>query len=128
MISSAIINPEGNWGFWTNQQKKELEEAVTNTAVGEKLVFENDEFKVWSIHLPAGQKLPFHTHVLRYFWTALSSGKSRSYYNDGSVKETTYQKGDTAYFPDLSSNHFFIHNLENIGETELIFSTVEFLK
>ncbi|MFH6991819.1 hypothetical protein [Flavobacterium sp. FlaQc-48] len=128
MISSTIINPKGSWGFWTNKQQQELAEAANNTSVGEKLVFENDEFKLWSIHLAAGQKLPFHKHALRYFWTALTSGESRSYYSDGSVRQTKYQKGDTAYFADVSSNHFFIHNLENIGETELIFSTVEFLK
>ncbi|CAN1538743.1 hypothetical protein MCETHM1_01668 [Flavobacteriaceae bacterium] len=124
----TIINPEGNWEFWTDKQKQELAKTESNTSVGDKLVFENDEFKVWSIHLPVGQKLPFHKHCLRYFWTAMSSGKSRSYYNDGSVKETEYENGDTAYFHDLSSDHFFIHNLENIGETVLIFSTVEFLK
>ena len=127
-MTATIINPEGNWEFWTNEQQKELAEAYANSTVGEKLVFENKEFKVWSIHLPAGQKLPFHKHCLRYFWTALSSGKSRSYYSDGSIKETIYDIGDTAYFQDLSASCFFIHNLENIGQTELIFSTVEFLK
>lgn len=125
---TTILNKEGNWEFWTEEQREKLSEAEDNLSVGEQLVFENQEFKVWSIHLPAGQKLPFHKHCLRYFWTALSSGKSVSYYNDGSVKETKYENGDTVYFHDLSSDNFFIHNLVNIGETDLIFSTVEFLK
>ncbi|MEA9414130.1 hypothetical protein [Flavobacterium sp. PL02] len=127
-MQATIINPAGTWELWTNKLRDELNNAENNRTVGEKLVFENKEFKVWTIHLPAGKELPFHKHCLRYFWTALSSGKSISYYNDGSVKEIIYEKGDTVYFDKLNEENFFIHNLKNTGETTLIFSTVEFKK
>uniref|UniRef100_UPI001CBB77CD hypothetical protein n=1 Tax=Chryseobacterium sp. OSA05B TaxID=2862650 RepID=UPI001CBB77CD len=105
-----------------------LEENLDNQSVGEYLVFENEKIKIWTIHLHPGKSLPFHKHCKPYFYTALSGGKSRSYYSTGKIVETTYAEGYTKCFWDLSEENFFIHNLENIGLTTLIFSTVEFKK
>ena len=96
--------------------------------VGEKLVYENDEFKIWSIHLPPGGWFNFHRHTRPYYWTVLSVGKARSYHNDGTVLDTEYEIGDTKYFKDLSVDNFFIHDVLNTGDTALIFSTVEFIR
>lgn len=96
-------------------------------AIGKDEVFQNHRVKVWQSHLEPGEVLSFHKHSRPYFWTALSAGRSRSFYHDGSVAETIYEQGDTLYFNDLNDNNFFIHDLENIGETRLMFTTVEFL-
>lgn len=127
-MEKQVKSKSGDWSLWTPELKEALETSQNNTQVGEKVVFENSEFRVWSIHLPAQQSLPFHKHTNRYFWTAMSTGKSRSYYNDGSIVDTDYEKGDTKYFDDLSKENYFIHNLENRGDTTLLFTTVEFLK
>lgn len=126
-MKKNIINEPGNWAVWSDEKKEQLEQGLSNTQVGEKIVFENEEFRVWSIHLPANQSLPFHKHCKRYFWTALTSGKSRSYYDDGSISETEYEAGSTKYFEGLNDENYFVHNLENIGTTTLVFTTVEFL-
>ena len=115
----------GDWGQWTDEERQALAAARNNTQVGDRLVFANDAFRVWTIHLPAGQSLPFHKHATPYFWTALTEGKSRSYYGDGAIAESEYAPGDTNYFAELSGDNYFIHNLKNIGETMLIFTTVE---
>lgn len=123
------INKVGNWSsVWTEELKASLKNQQNNIQVGEKLILENENFKVWSIFLPKGAALPFHKHNKPYFYTAINAGKSRSYYNDGSVKEMEYQANDIKYFNDLSEDNFFIHNLENIGKTTLVFTTVEFKK
>lgn len=127
-MEKRIINQAGNWSAWSLDKKQALTVAGSNHQIGEKVVYENDEFRIWSIHLPAGEQLPFHKHARRYFWTALSAGNSRSYQQDGSIVETIYESGDTHYFKDLTAKNCFIHNLENIGSTTLIFTTVEFLK
>lgn len=127
-MHTTIINPAGNWVFWTEALKQALATGSNNSMVGEQLVFEQDRFKVWSIDLPPGGTMPFHKHQLNYLWTAITEGEARSYYNDGSVKEFVYSKGDTMYFDDLSEEDFFIHNLINTGSTHLIFTTIEFLK
>lgn len=122
----TLINQIGNWDYWSVEIKQALAEAQNNTDVGEQLVYENKKLKVWTIHLKPNYSLPFHKHHKKYMWTALSQGKSISYYNDGSVKETIYELGDTRNFEDLSEENYFIHNLINTGDTTLIFSTIEF--
>jgi len=117
----------GDWCEWSSEFREALNIYKNNTQVGEKIVFENSKFRVWSIHLLPGQSIPFHKHINPYFWTILSEGASRSYYDNGSVVDTFYEQGDTAYFGELTPDNYFIHNLENIGDTTLIFTTVEFL-
>ena len=122
------INKTGNWNspLWTKTQKEALQNATENTPIGEHLLLETDTFKVWSIHLPKGKSLPFHKHNKPYFFTIKNKGKSRSFYADGTITETAYQKDDIKYFNKLNTYDYFIHNLENIGDTTLIFTTVEF--
>ena len=121
------INKKDDWSFpWTEKLKNAVENNVENTIVGEQLLLETNEFKVWNIHLPKGQSLPFHKHNKPYFYTIKNKGKSRSFYTSGTVTETEYNKNDIIHFNDLSEENFFIHNLENIGKTTLVFTTVEF--
>jgi len=127
-MSQTTITRPGDWASWPADLKADLDADDASNEVGDRLVYENDRYKVWHIHLPAGERLPFHKHVRPYFWTVLSTGKSRSYYHDGTVVEAVYEIGGTTDFPDLSEENYFIHNLENIGDTTLIFTTVEFLK
>lgn len=123
------INTVNYWSeLWTNGLRRSLKKGKNNTNVGEYLVFENDDIKVWTIHLPAKQSLSFHKHDKPYIYIAQSEGKSRSFYDDGRITEITYSKGDTKHFPDLNEKNYFIHNLENIGSTTLVFTTIEFKK
>ncbi len=81
--------------------------------------------RVWHISVAPGQRLPAHRHDRPYFWTVTTDGKSRSRYVDGRDAEAEYKKGETKYF-DLTPETGFTHDLENIGNTELCFVTVEF--
>lgn len=127
-MPSTIINPAGNWDFWSEELKEDLINASKNTNVGENLVLENEFLKAWTIHLPAGESLSFHKHTKKYLWTVLTTGKTISYKNDGSVRETIYEISDTNYNDTLNEENYFIHNLMNTGDTTLIFSTIEFKK
>jgi hypothetical protein len=124
----TILNPAGNWDYWIDEMKLALDKANNNTNVGEKLVFENEYLKLWTIHLAPDKNLPFHKHTKKYIWTVLSTGKTISYKHDGSVRETIYNIGDYGYNDTLTEENCFIHNLINTGETTLIFSTIEFKK
>ncbi|QTD38900.1 hypothetical protein JL193_06505 [Polaribacter batillariae] len=126
-MKTTEINKKGNWNsFWTEDLKEALKTAENNENVGEHLLLETETFKVWNIRLLAGKSLPFHKHCKPYFYTAITEGKSRSYYKDGRIVETEYQKNDIKYFPHLNEQNYFIHNLENIGKNTIIFTTVEF--
>ncbi|QNM84724.1 cupin domain-containing protein [Polaribacter pectinis] len=128
-MKTIEINKKGNWSsFWTDELKEALKIAENNEVVGEQLLLETDTFKVWNIQLLAGKSLPFHKHSKPYFYTAITAGKSRSFYSDGRIDETEYKKNDVSYFNDLNESNYFIHNLENIGTSTLLFTTVEFKK
>ena len=87
---------------------------------------ETDRLRVWTIRLKPGERFGFHRHVLDYFWSVLTSGRARAHMDDGSTVEHTYAAGETRH-ETHAGGHFKVHDLENIGDTELIFCTVEFL-
>jgi beta-alanine degradation protein BauB len=94
--------------------------------VGNKLISETGRVRVWSLNLKPGERIGFHTHVLDYFWTSITGGRGRSHYNDGRTEEMIYKPGDIRQLV-FRAGEFMIHDLENIGDTELVFTTVEFL-
>lgn len=94
--------------------------------VGSHLVSETERVRVWSLELKPGERIHFHRHVLDYFWTAVTGGAARSHFGDGSVSETRYRPGDTQHMT-FGKGEFMVHDLENIGDTPLVFTTVEFL-
>lgn len=111
---------------WSNPMREEFNRNQQNGVVGSVLVSESDRVRVWHIRLRPGERMPFHRHNVDYFWTALTEGKSRSHQQDGSIVEATYKAGTTQHY-SFRKGEFKIHDLENIGDTELVFTTVEFL-
>lgn len=110
---------------WTSHLQDELATAGKNGQVGSRIVSESDRVRVWLIELAPGERLGFHTHVQDYFWTATSAGRARSRYGDGRVAEMEYAIGDTAHFT-FAAGDSMTHDLENIGDSTLCFTTVEF--
>lgn len=102
----------------------EMEKARNNGIVGQRLVSETDALRVWVIDLAPGERLPLHTHVLNYFWTATSKGKTRSRYSDGKVIESSTEIGDTRHY-HFGKGESMTHDLENIGEGRASYVTVE---
>lgn len=109
---------------WPEALKAELQRNKLNGHVGSRLVSETDRVRVWLIALKPGERLPLHRHVLDYFWVATSPGKARSHSLDGQTNEWTYAIGDTKHM-SFPAGQSMIHDLENIGDTLLTFTTVE---
>jgi hypothetical protein len=105
---------------------EELQRNQNNGCVGTELVSETDRVRVWVIRLQPGERIGFHKHVLDYFWTSLFAGRARSNHEGGATYETEYYAGETQH-ARYAAGEYKIHDLENIGNTELVFSTVEFL-
>lgn len=123
MTKSAPRNPREHWPA---DLQSEFDENKNNGAVGSILVSETDNVRVWHLHLPAGKRCAFHRHQLNYFWTALTEGKARGYYDDGRIVDVVHYKGETRHFT-FGPGEYFIHSVENVGDTDLLFTTVEFL-
>src|SRR5947207_13508510 len=104
----------------------ERESKQPNGCVGQRLLSENERVRVWEIRLRPGERFGFHRHVLDYFWTAVMPGRARAHVSDGTTVEQTYVAGETRH-ETHTPGHFKVHDLENIGDSELIFTTVESL-
>jgi quercetin dioxygenase-like cupin family protein len=114
---------------WPAKIRDEFEREAKNPngCVGHKLISETDKVRVWRIHLRPGERVGFHRHVLNYFWSAATSGRGRQHFNDGETREYTYSAGETRH-ETYGPGEYKVHDLENIGDTDLIFVTVEFLE
>ncbi|MFE1599794.1 hypothetical protein [Methylobacterium sp. ID0610] len=111
---------------WPEHLRRDFVDGAGRGQVGSRLVSETERVRVWALSLKPGERIGFHSHVLDYFWTAVTGGRARSHYADGRIVEVSYEPGDTKHH-SFPAGEFMIHDLENIGETELIFTTVEFL-
>ena len=121
---AAEIIKEGT--FDLDEFSEELKAAPTNHDVGTKLWFENDHIRVWEVRLQPGERGPFHAHTRRYFWTVVDGGTGLQRSADGTYKVRRYHVGDTNY-SEHSLDDVMIHDLENTGDTEMRFITVELL-
>jgi len=111
---------------WPSSIREEFEKNQLNGRVGTRLLSETDRVRVSEIRLAPGERIGFHRHVLDYFWTAVTPGRARSHTEDGSVVEAVYAAGETRHFA-YGRGEYKIHDLENIGDADLWFTTVEFL-
>jgi beta-alanine degradation protein BauB len=94
--------------------------------VGSVLVSETDRVRVWHLTIPAGCRCAFHRHVNPYFWSCHTNGLSRNYHSDGRIVVAEHFAGQTRHF-HYGPGDYMLHSVENIGDTDLVFTTVEFL-
>ncbi|MEM9220986.1 MAG: hypothetical protein AAGB11_01105 [Pseudomonadota bacterium] len=111
---------------WPEGLYKDMIANEFSGVVGSTLVSETDQLRVWHLRLPPGYRCPFHRHVNPYFWSCLTNGKARGYFSNGTVRDTEHHAGETKHF-HYGEGEYMLHSVENIGETELIFTTVEFI-
>lgn len=104
----------------------ERESQRPNGCVGTQLLSETDKVRVWIIRLKPGERVGFHRHVLNYFWTSVNGGRGRQHLMDGTTVEHVYAPGETRH-ETYGPGEFKVHDLENLGDQEMIFNTVEFL-
>ena len=113
---------------WSAEFKAEFERESRNPnpCVGSELLSETDKVRVWIIRLAPGERIGFHRHVLDYFWTSVNGGRARQHLMDGSTVELSYFPGETRH-ETYGKGEFKVHDLENLGDREMIFNTIEFL-
>jgi len=103
----------------------EREAMNPDPCVGNMLLSETERTRVWMIRLAPGERIGFHRHVLDYFWTSVSGGRGRQHVHDGTTVEYTYKPGETRH-ETYGAGQFKVHDLENLGDREMVFMTVEF--
>ena len=111
---------------WTPELRAEFNAHAHDGHVGSRLLSENERVRVWEIRLAPGERFHAHRHVLDYFWTAVAEGRSRQHTADGTPREVSYTAGETRHFT-FADGEFLLHDIENVGSTHLVFTTVEHL-
>jgi hypothetical protein len=107
--------------------RDELERASANRKVGTRLLYENDDLRVWDITLQPGERLPFHRHATSYFYRCTSAGRVRVHTPDGGSDEYDAPL-DEVVFHEIGPDDVFVHDLENVGDTVVAYTTVELLR
>jgi oxalate decarboxylase/phosphoglucose isomerase-like protein (cupin superfamily) len=120
------MSEESPRAAWPQDLQEAFSAGEFSGCVGSVLVSETDKVRVWHLHIPKGKRCGFHRHVLNYFWTCLGDGRARNYYEDGRTAETPHYKGQTRHL-QFGPDEYMVHCVENVGETDLNFTTVEFL-
>jgi beta-alanine degradation protein BauB len=115
-----------NFEGWSDEVKADFERYEFDGHVGSTLLSEDERVRVWEIRLAPGQRWHAHRHVLDYFWTAITPGKSLQHTADGTTRVVEYPRGETRHYT-FGEGEFLLHDIQNVGDEELIFTTVEHL-
>jgi quercetin dioxygenase-like cupin family protein len=115
---------ETTWSGLPADLRDEFDRQTHNPCVGQVLLSEGPRARVWYIRLKPGERLGFHRHVLDYFWTALTAGEAVSHIQGGPPKGARYAAGETRHLR-FGPGESMIHDLQNVGSTDLVFVTVE---
>ncbi|MDZ7883730.1 MAG: hypothetical protein U5N53_12785 [Mycobacterium sp.] len=111
---------------WSADLRAEFDTYSHDGYVGSRLLSQNERVRVWEIRLAPGERWHAHRHVLDYFWTAVNAGSSRQHTSDGTTRDVSYAAGETRHF-SFANGEYLLHDIENVGDTELVFTTVEHL-
>ena len=102
------------------------EVASPSPDVGTKLLFDNDRVRVWEIKLEPGERAPFHRHTHPYFYVCAEPGRVRVRFPNGFYADGDEETGAFMYM-EHSEEEPGIHDLENVGDATIRYTTVELL-
>nr|WP_299068501.1 hypothetical protein [uncultured Allomuricauda sp.] len=120
------LNPVGNFDPWEQKMIDELFHQEISPSLGGRLVFENDNVKLWDIKLIPGERIPFRKHFTNFSCVCTTGGLTLTRSGNGKISMVKINPGDTEYFEFEGKNH--IYDLENIGEESILINILEYKK
>lgn len=110
--------------FPAEEYAEELARGEHNLNIGTHLLHEDAKLRIWKISLAPGERTIFHKHQTEHWWTCITAGLCHQRTSDGMLITRQYEAGDTAHFQP-TPDHYFIHDLENAGDTHFQVVTIE---
>lgn len=107
------LNPSGNFAPWKPSKIEELKNIDINEPLGQQLLFENENVKLWDISLKHGERLPFRIQRTNYSWICLTGGLAISRFIDGKISLIKIEQGETDYW-EFKKNEL-VCDFENVG-------------
>ncbi len=123
-MESVQINPIGNFDSWESSKLLELRQHQISECLGQKVLFENANIRLWEVVLLTNERLPFRKSNRDCCWICMTNALAISRIENGQINLMRLKKGDTTYWQ--SENEQTIFDLENIGEEILVFHIMEF--
>ena len=80
--------------------------------VGTRVIFEDDEVKVWNLIIDPGEASGVHTHKNNYFYYVVEGTTLEIYREDGTMDTVTMEPGTVVGGKEGST-----HDAKNIGDT-----------
>jgi len=118
------INAAGSFDNWNPSKLEELKNSEISNELGQKLLFENKNIRIWEVELAPQERLPFRMVNLDFNWVSLTAGIALSRYANGKIVLINISKG-ASYFIKASEKPK-IYDLENIGDDVLFFHITEY--
>lgn|SRR5690606_11632455 len=118
------LNQVGNFDPWEQEKIDELFHQEITDSLSNRLVFENERFKLWDLYLAPGERIPFRRHNTDYGWVCPTGGLAISRYGNGKIDMIKFKAGDTEFFQYRGKN--YVNDLENIGEHPIYINILEY--
>ena len=118
------MNQIGNFDPWEQEKIDELFHQEITEALSNRLVFENNRYKLWDLCLAPGERIPFRRHNTDYGWVCPSGGLALSRYGHGKIDMIKLEPGDTEFFQYRGKR--YVNDLENIGEHPIRINILEY--
>lgn len=82
--------------------------------VGSKLLFENDQVRVWDLRLAPGESTGLHRHTTDFFYVVIGSGALQRFGPDGSTAPARQMSDGEVHFRSVPGED--VHEAVNVGE------------
>lgn len=91
-----------------------MSEQSMYSEVGTRLLFENDQVRVWDLRLEPGQSTGLHRHSTDYFYLVIGEGTLQGKSADGSLKEAKSMSDGEVQFRHIDGEE--VHEAINVGD------------
>lgn len=94
--------------------------------VGSRLLFENEQVRVWDLRLAPGESTGLHRHETDFFYVVIGDGSLQRLAADGSSQPARQMSDGDVHFRHVAGED--VHEAVNVGTTPWRNIVVELLK
>ncbi|WP_445382029.1 hypothetical protein [Robiginitalea sp. IMCC43444] len=124
-MKCVVLNRKGDFDRWDQDLLTELRNVKVNDATSDDgVIYQDDGLKVSVIGLESYERHPFRVLSNDFNLICLTGGVALSRSSNGQISLLIFEKGENT--PIHLNNSGMINDLQNIGESTLVFGLIEF--